>query len=249
MRQSRWKEEWEELEVLGRGGFGSVSKARNRIDGRIYAVKRIRLKDVPVPAAGQEPAKRDDNLKLWREVDTLSMLSHRSIVRYYGTWVETTETASAATSEGSSENETDSEDGDEDDEHTADETFTKRGSMSRSMSRSISTRTSASLGLSDPFRHDYGNGGGASVSGRSSFPSMMDIEFVKNDDHSSSGSEDDDDDTDGGVAFEGDSTTPDDDSIGAGVPSPAPARLTRTMYIQMEFVERQTLKEVRLGSN
>ena len=34
---SRWKEDWEELEILGRGGFGQVVKARNKIDNRIYA--------------------------------------------------------------------------------------------------------------------------------------------------------------------------------------------------------------------
>ncbi|KAG9310494.1 hypothetical protein JVU11DRAFT_9640, partial [Chiua virens] len=41
---SRWKEDWEELELLGRGAFGSVVKARNRIDSRTYAVKKIRLR-------------------------------------------------------------------------------------------------------------------------------------------------------------------------------------------------------------
>jgi translation initiation factor 2-alpha kinase 4 len=37
IHQSRWKEDWEELELLGKGGFGSVVKARNKIDSRIYA--------------------------------------------------------------------------------------------------------------------------------------------------------------------------------------------------------------------
>jgi len=34
---SRWKEDWEELELLGRGAFGSVVKAKNKIDSRTYA--------------------------------------------------------------------------------------------------------------------------------------------------------------------------------------------------------------------
>jgi hypothetical protein len=34
---SRWKEDWEELELLGKGAFGSVVKARNKIDSRTYA--------------------------------------------------------------------------------------------------------------------------------------------------------------------------------------------------------------------
>ncbi|EEB90560.1 hypothetical protein MPER_11215 [Moniliophthora perniciosa FA553] len=47
---SRWKEDWEELELLGRGAFGSVVKAKNKIDGRIYAVKKIRLRTMKVDA-------------------------------------------------------------------------------------------------------------------------------------------------------------------------------------------------------
>ncbi|EKM74744.1 hypothetical protein AGABI1DRAFT_109872 [Agaricus bisporus var. burnettii JB137-S8] len=76
---SRWKEDWEELELLGRGAFGSVVKARNKIDNRIYAVKKIRLKT------------QQSDTKIFREVNALSRLSHRFIVRYFTTWVETSE--------------------------------------------------------------------------------------------------------------------------------------------------------------
>lgn len=40
---SRYRAEFEELEFLGRGGGGQVVKARNRLDGHLYAVKKIRL--------------------------------------------------------------------------------------------------------------------------------------------------------------------------------------------------------------
>ena len=73
---SRWKEDWQELEFVGKGAFGSVVKARNKIDKRIYAVKKIRLR----------PGQSED--KLFREVSTLSRLNHRNIVRYYTTWIE-----------------------------------------------------------------------------------------------------------------------------------------------------------------
>lgn len=36
-KDSRWKDDWEELELLGRGAFGSVVKAKNKLDGAIYA--------------------------------------------------------------------------------------------------------------------------------------------------------------------------------------------------------------------
>ncbi|KAF8880897.1 hypothetical protein CPB84DRAFT_1817292 [Gymnopilus junonius] len=90
---SRWKEDWEELELLGKGAFGSVVKARNKIDNRIYAVKKIRLKSM------------QSNDKIFREVNALSRLSHRNIVRYYTTWVEVFEPNSASASAGDSSNE------------------------------------------------------------------------------------------------------------------------------------------------
>ncbi|KZT71101.1 Serine/threonine-protein kinase [Daedalea quercina L-15889] len=96
---SRWKEDWEELELLGRGAFGSVVKARNKIDSRIYAVKKIRLR-----------ATQSDS-KIFREVNALSRLNHRFIVRYYTTWVETSEPASTAVS-SESDRETATADGD-----------------------------------------------------------------------------------------------------------------------------------------
>lgn len=61
----------------GKGGFGSVVKARNKLDGRIYAIKKVKLR-------GTE---NDD--KIFREVNALSRLNHRYIVRYYATWLET----------------------------------------------------------------------------------------------------------------------------------------------------------------
>ncbi|KAJ3566582.1 hypothetical protein NP233_g6910 [Leucocoprinus birnbaumii] len=83
---SRWKEDWEELELLGRGAFGSVVKARNKIDNRIYAVKKIRLKT------------QQSDTKIFREVNALSRLSHRFIVRYFTTWVETSENTNPSSS-------------------------------------------------------------------------------------------------------------------------------------------------------
>ncbi|GJJ13244.1 hypothetical protein Clacol_007495 [Clathrus columnatus] len=99
VRHSRWREDWEELEHLGEGGFGRDDsvKARNKIDGRIYAVKKIKL---------LRTAQDED--KIFREVKLLSRLQHRHIVRYYTTWLESpegdvSESSSNSDSESTSE--------------------------------------------------------------------------------------------------------------------------------------------------
>ncbi|KAJ3098182.1 hypothetical protein HK100_005158 [Physocladia obscura] len=72
---SRYHTDFEEVDFLGKGGFGSVVKARNRIDNRFYAVKKIKV-----------DSQKGSGVKLLREVQTLSRLHHHHIVRYYQAW-------------------------------------------------------------------------------------------------------------------------------------------------------------------
>ncbi|KAJ4467716.1 kinase-like domain-containing protein [Lentinula edodes] len=201
---SRWKEDWEELELLGKGAFGSVVKARNRIDNRIYAVKKVRLRTT-------------QSDKIFREVNALSRLSHRFIVRYYTTWVETSEPSSTAASDDS-DNEFDS----------SDLSNTEDGMTS--VPNSLSTRrttTSTDDGLIFSL-DDLDEPGGS----RGSFPS---IHFSARSSEARIADEDTDSDGDP-LAL---------DSLfhpQTARPAPPPL-LQRTLYIQMEFVERQTLKE------
>jgi hypothetical protein len=60
---------------LGKGAFGEVVKAQNILDGRIYAIKKIKLF-------------RNLKKKILTEVKTLSRLYHKHIVRYYHSWTE-----------------------------------------------------------------------------------------------------------------------------------------------------------------
>ncbi|CAF2112934.1 unnamed protein product [Brassica oleracea var. botrytis] len=76
---SRYLNDFEELKPLGQGGFGHVVLCKNKLDGRQYAVKKIRLKDKEIPA---------DNRIVLREVATLSRLQHQHVVRYYQAWFE-----------------------------------------------------------------------------------------------------------------------------------------------------------------
>ncbi|KAJ2597808.1 eukaryotic translation initiation factor 2-alpha kinase [Coemansia sp. RSA 1722] len=90
---SRYRADFEEIEFLGKGGFGSVVKARNRIDGRYYAIKKIKL----------DARDTESNKKIFREVTTLSRLHHQNVVRYYTTWVEDMEERFAGIPEEDSE--------------------------------------------------------------------------------------------------------------------------------------------------
>ncbi len=75
---SRYHADFEELEFLGRGGFGSVVKARNKIDNLVYAIKKVPL----------DPQNVDYNKKILREVTTLSRMHHERVIRYYQAWIE-----------------------------------------------------------------------------------------------------------------------------------------------------------------
>uniref|UniRef100_UPI00358E2478 eIF-2-alpha kinase GCN2 isoform X2 n=1 Tax=Myxine glutinosa TaxID=7769 RepID=UPI00358E2478 len=74
---SRYHSEFEELALLGKGGFGAVLKVRNMLDGCDYALKRI-----VVNPAGRKFRRIKEEVKL------LSRLHHENVVRYYNAWIE-----------------------------------------------------------------------------------------------------------------------------------------------------------------
>ncbi|KAJ1726233.1 hypothetical protein LPJ61_005330, partial [Coemansia biformis] len=77
-QRSRYHDDFVQLRCLGRGGFGKVYEVRNKLDGRPYAVKLIKIK-------GEITAE-----KTLREIKTLANLDHPNIVRYYSSWLEVT---------------------------------------------------------------------------------------------------------------------------------------------------------------
>lgn len=74
---SRYKTDFEQLQVLGKGGFGIVFEARNKVDECCYAIKRITL-----------PINEKSRDKMKREVRALAKLDHPGIVRYFQAWEE-----------------------------------------------------------------------------------------------------------------------------------------------------------------
>ncbi|CAH7272257.1 eukaryotic translation initiation factor 2-alpha kinase 1 [Phodopus roborovskii] len=75
---SRYLNEFEELDILGKGGYGSVYKVRNKLDGQHYAIKKILIKS----------KSEIDYMKVLREVKVLAGLQHPNIVGYHTAWME-----------------------------------------------------------------------------------------------------------------------------------------------------------------
>lgn len=82
---SRYSNDFIELAFLGEGGQGTVVKVRNRLDRRVYAIKKVLLES---ERGRNKEFARLENMKLRREVTHISRMTHKNIVRYYQAWVE-----------------------------------------------------------------------------------------------------------------------------------------------------------------
>lgn len=75
---SRYHREFEELYFIAGGGFGSVFKAKHRLDGVEYAVKKVYIKSCDV----------DSIMSHLSEVKTIASLDHSNVVSYKAAWLE-----------------------------------------------------------------------------------------------------------------------------------------------------------------
>ncbi|KAK5105776.1 hypothetical protein LTR62_002156 [Meristemomyces frigidus] len=83
---SQYSTNFDELGVLGKGGYGVVYHARHKLDLIEYAVKKI-----PISAARLQRIRTHGNAeldKLLLEPRTLASLDHPNIVRYHNAWIE-----------------------------------------------------------------------------------------------------------------------------------------------------------------
>jgi len=76
--KSRYQQEFDQVRLLGSGGFGSVYLAVNKLDQVEYAVKKIHIL----------LTKTNLVFKILREVTLLAKLSHSNIVSYKTAWTE-----------------------------------------------------------------------------------------------------------------------------------------------------------------
>ncbi|KAI1778759.1 kinase-like protein [Hypoxylon cercidicola] len=83
---SHYQSSFQEVALLGKGGFGKVYQCFNPLDNTAYAVKKIQIP----PKLGKRF--RDGRLEelqhILREVQALATLDHPNIVRYHATWIE-----------------------------------------------------------------------------------------------------------------------------------------------------------------
>uniref|UniRef100_A0A1L8DRX6 non-specific serine/threonine protein kinase n=2 Tax=Nyssomyia neivai TaxID=330878 RepID=A0A1L8DRX6_9DIPT len=75
---SRYHRDFEELSFIAGGGFGKVYRARNRVDGTEYAIKKILIRSTSV----------DKVMSHLKEVRTFAGLNHINIVPYKAAWME-----------------------------------------------------------------------------------------------------------------------------------------------------------------
>lgn len=178
------------------------------LDRIVFVVKKIRLR------AGQS------DQKIFREVDTLSRLNHRYIVRYYTTWIETSDHVSTETS--------------------------AVGSSAGTSVPTGQTGSTTEEEESDPFAINFDElDAYNNTPSQASFPA---ITFTRSGTPRSGSDEGSGSDGTGTASEEGEEEVspatgraPNHLTRRAATPVPA---VSRTLYIQMEFVERQTLREV-----
>ena len=73
---SRYNNDFVEEGRLGRGGFAEVFRARNKVDGQLYAIKKIKASS----KSALDP--------ILSEATVLSRLNHPNVVRYFASWIE-----------------------------------------------------------------------------------------------------------------------------------------------------------------
>ncbi|KAG0039161.1 hypothetical protein BGZ82_009421 [Podila clonocystis] len=243
---SRYRSDFEEIEFLGRGGFGEVVKARNKLDGRFYAIKKIKL----------DPKDNATNRKILREVTTLSRLHHQFVVRYFTTWFEDANGASWNDNKSDFGSDSDSEEESEEEDLSS---YEDSGRMVKDMKYDFLSEGSSNRNRSYPAIH-FSAHRATDISGRaeSSF-GMNGLALDSSEESSDSGSEgsesdyesDSEEDSDSGmVRFESDET---DGTVSQSQPKgndkhakqkQPRGKPSRTLYIQMEYCERQTLKDL-----
>jgi len=177
--KSRYQNEYDEIETLGKGGFGQVYKARNRLDGQLYAIKKIKLQSKPKEFSSTFDLQGIENLKSFnsqntsstttsnlsflsaedlrivREVKTFARISnHPNIVRYHASWIEVEEKKSKKKDKDNYDSDDSSSDEDDEDDES-DESYdeTEETSKVNQTNNSFSYSNDSSVSNNVNFHH------------------------------------------------------------------------------------------------
>jgi translation initiation factor 2-alpha kinase 3 len=88
LQTDRYAREFSELEIVGKGGYGKVFKAKHKLDGFFYAVKRIPVSATKLAKIQQDGS--DELESMLQEVRSLARFDHTNVVRYHNAWLEFT---------------------------------------------------------------------------------------------------------------------------------------------------------------
>ncbi|CAM0138509.1 unnamed protein product [Umbelopsis sp. WA50703] len=117
---SRYLSDFVELSLLGKGGFASAWRARNKLDDIEYAIKKVWLGS-DIHEDGSNPYD-----KIFREIKSLARLEHKNVIRYYSSWLEWRSCRKASDMDGNHE----PAEFDEDDEWTNHSDMSKKSAAS-----------------------------------------------------------------------------------------------------------------------
>jgi translation initiation factor 2-alpha kinase 3 len=86
LHTDRYTREYEELEVVGKGGYGKVYKVKHKLDNSFYAVKKIVVSPAKMQKIQEHGVQEMEGLL--EEVRSLARFDHINIVRYHSAWFE-----------------------------------------------------------------------------------------------------------------------------------------------------------------
>lgn len=76
--QNKYRNNFNEIKLLGIGAYGSVYKVFHKFERKFYAIKKVFITEELI----------EDNFDIFREIQIFCNLEHQNIVKYYSSWLD-----------------------------------------------------------------------------------------------------------------------------------------------------------------